>query len=134
MPHTIKKVHLVSIPFTGVIELLDIIFDLPFVNCLAATVINYTPINNQRVQVNSTAFLHCDSTYNPTLDLTYDWWHNNFQIKFERLRIGPGNIAYFEYDEHYSRVSQHHCTCCNTLFIFLDFTANFFNFFFIEDI
>jgi hypothetical protein len=74
----------------------------------AATVIGYTPTNSQRVQVNSTAFLYCDSTFNPTLDLTYDWWHNNYHIEFERLRVGPGNVAYFEFDEHYSRVR----ICC----------------------
>lgn len=69
----------------------------------ATTQITFPP-RADSVRENASAFLHCDAAFNPALDLTYDWWHNNYRIEFELLKVGAGNIAYFEEDPHYKRV------------------------------
>lgn len=54
------------------------------------------------VQVNHTAFLPCQASYNPLLDLTYLWFHNGRQIHFIRIR-SISNEVYIEKDRYYSR-------------------------------
>ena len=54
------------------------------------------------VQVNNTAFLPCEASYNPLLDLSYVWLHNGHPIEFIRIR-SIGNIIYPEYDRYYRR-------------------------------
>jgi len=56
------------------------------------------------VMVNQTTFFHCEGSYNPAIDITYDWWHNTYKIMFIKVR-NLGNAVYTYTEPYYSRVS-----------------------------
>jgi len=53
--------------------------------------------------VNQTAFFACQASYNPAIDITYDWWHNNYKIMFIKLK-NLGNSVYVWREPNYERV------------------------------
>ena len=73
-----------------------------FAHFLAETTISRYP-EDTVVRVNSTAFFHCEASFNPTLDITYDWYHNDYHIQFIKVRI-VGDLPYIEEEEHFDRV------------------------------
>jgi len=68
----------------------------------AATTVTYPP-RDSVVTVNSTAFFACQASYNPAIDITYDWWHNNYKIMFIKLK-NLGNSVYIWREANYERV------------------------------
>ena len=55
------------------------------------------------VMVNHTAFFACQAAYNPAIDITYDWWHNNYKIMFVKIKnLGP--TVYTWHEKHFERV------------------------------
>ena len=56
------------------------------------------------MRVNHTAFFHCEASYNPAIDITYDWYHNDYKIQFVKIRV-IGDTQHVEIEEHFERVS-----------------------------
>ena len=69
----------------------------------AKTQITNWPIDTV-VRVNHTAFFHCEASYNPAIDITYDWYHNDYKIQFVKIRV-IGDTQHVEIEEHFERVS-----------------------------
>ena len=70
----------------------------------ASTSVLYAP-RDTVVMVNQTAFFACQAQYNPAIDITYDWWHNNYKIMFIKLK-NLGNSVYVWREPNYERVSR----------------------------
>ena len=68
----------------------------------ATTQITQYPMNTV-VRVNRTAFFRCEASYNPTLDITYDWYHNEYHIQFIKIRV-IGDLQHVEEEEYFERV------------------------------
>jgi len=68
----------------------------------ATTQVTYPP-HDEVVMVNQTAFFACQASYNPALDITYDWWHNNYKIMFIKIK-NLGNSVYVWREANYERV------------------------------
>ena len=68
------------------------------------TTITHQPIDTV-VRVNRTAFFHCEASYNPAIDITYDWYHNDYKIQFVKIRV-IGDTQHVEIEEHFERVSR----------------------------
>lgn len=62
------------------------------------------PPRDMVVMVNQTTFFHCEGSYNPAIDITYDWWHNTYKIMFIKVR-NLGNAVYTYTEPYYSRGS-----------------------------
>lgn len=61
------------------------------------------PPRDMTVMVNMTAFFHCGASYNPALDVTYDWYHNAYRIMFIKIR-NLGNAVTVFTEPNYYRV------------------------------
>lgn len=68
---------------------------------LPTTQVTYPP-HDEVVMVNQTAFFACQASYNPALDITYDWWHNNYKIMFIKIK-NLGNSVYVWREANYER-------------------------------
>jgi receptor-type tyrosine-protein phosphatase gamma len=68
---------------------------------LPATTVIYPP-KDTVVIVNQTTFLACQSSYNPAIDITYDWWHNSYKIMFVKVK-NLGNTVYVWREPNYER-------------------------------
>jgi len=69
----------------------------------AANVVKLAP-RDQVVMVNQTIYFACQVSYNPAIDITYDWWHNNYKIMFIKIK-NLGNSVYVWREANYERVS-----------------------------
>lgn len=70
----------------------------------AKTTVTYAP-HDVVVKVNQTAFFPCQASYNPAIDITYDWWHNNYKIMFILVK-NLGNSVYVWREPNYERVGR----------------------------
>ena len=70
--------------------------------------INHQP-RDDTILVNQTAFFHCEASYHPAVDLTYDWYHNSYKIMFIKVR-NLGNKVFIFTEPNYERVSWHEST------------------------
>lgn len=68
---------------------------------LPTTTITQEPEPNT-VQINKTAIFQCQASFNPSLDITYDWYHNNRKIDFIKIRI-IGETPYIEREDYFER-------------------------------
>jgi len=59
------------------------------------------PPRDMTVSVNDTAFFHCGASYNPALDVTYDWYHNAYRILFIRIRNLGNSVTIFREPNYY---------------------------------
>lgn len=60
------------------------------------------PPRDMVVMVNQTAFFHCEGSYNPAIDITYDWWHNSYKIMFVKVR-NLGNMVHVFNEPYFHR-------------------------------
>jgi len=67
----------------------------------STTIVQYP--QDTTVRVNHTAFLLCEASFNPLLDLTYDWYQNGIKIIFYRIKT-MGDTVYVKPDPHFKRV------------------------------
>ena len=68
--------------------------------------ISLPPLTPTNIVVNKTNFLHCVSSYNPQLDVTYVWYHGDQLIEFEKVyRLGENRFQLWK-DPHYKRVGK----------------------------
>ena len=65
--------------------------------------ISNPPEDNVAV-VGKPAFMRCEASYNPVLDITYDWYQNNYKIEFIRVKTLGQDQIYIERDENFKRV------------------------------
>ena len=62
------------------------------------------PPRQDSVELGKTAFLRCEASYNPVLDITYDWYQNTYKIPFIRIKTLGQDQIYIERDENFRRV------------------------------
>jgi len=56
------------------------------------------PPRDMTVIVNGTAFFSCGASYNPAVDVTYEWFHNAYLIMFIKIRNLGNGVAVFTED------------------------------------
>lgn len=79
-----------------------VVLTCSFLILTATTTISNFPFDTV-VRVNKTAFFHCEASFNPTLDITYDWYHNDYHIQFIKVRV-IGDLPFVEEEEYFERV------------------------------